>query len=577
MPLPPTIASSADALGISERMAFSLQSSHRPIVVVKTLTPKGVTYNIPVTSGTVTVDNTSVDFRRSFSFVTNTEIVYSTDGVSDTSAPTNDYGPLNIYGQHCFIYRGVIWDIDRIPRQLWEAEANIPDYLLRFDNLTEKSSPDVPPWAIALAENPPYELVPLGVFRINEVDVDEQTDGQFSITVSGADLSVNIARNAWTSPVTVWKTQYTVPLAKSDTTAEQTYVASTYEEAIKDLINNRWPVGHAVFGAPVFNFAEGLKDALITSPIIMGATNVTSSQSQSPWTQISALASAVNCMLYIDQRGRFTLRKVPDPNSMNPVWQFRDGQGGLLTQISRKLSDTKAANYVIATGENTGSKTPLRAVAVDDDPNSPTYYLGSYGRMVGYEPGRKKLTTQAMVQSAADTYLNWFVGGDDATTFEGVTNPALDADMVVLLRRQRVGVFDNQAVIGSLNGNTGRNTISSLKVAPLTTSVAGKTIVADVGDALVIFSDAGKDQVIVTAQAKVGDTVIYVKPFTPKLDYRKGTALLDPTIPTDGSVPVYLDKIVTPLDITSPQQFTARSRRTGTKQDAIRSAAYDGV
>jgi len=577
MPLPPSIQLSATELGISERMAYSLQGSHRPIIVVKTLTPKGVTYNIPVSSGTVTVDNTSVDFRRTFSFVTNAETVYATDGTPGTVAPTDDYGPINIYGHHCFIYRGIVWDADRIPPQLWQAEAQIPDYLLRFDNLASNPPDGTPPWAIALAQNPPYELVPLGVFRINEVEVDEQTDGQLTVTVSGADLSVNIARNAWTSPVTVWNKQYTVPLAKSDTTPEQTYIASTYEEAIKDLINNRWPIGHSVFGGPVFNFNEGLKDAKITAPIILGATNVTSSQSSSPWTQISALAAAINCMLYIDQRGRFTLRTIPDPNSMNPVWQFRDGEGGLLTDINRTLSDSKSANYVIATGENAGTKQAIKAVAADDDPNSPTYYLGSYGRMVGYEPGRKKLTTLAMVQKAADTYLNWFVGGDDSTTFSGITNPALDADMVVLIRRQRIGIYDNQAVIGSLSANTGAETISSLTVAPLSASVIGQTVVADVGDSIIIFSDAGKDQVIVTSQAKVGDTVIHVKEFKPKLNYRKGTALLDPTVPTDGSVPFYIDKVVTPLDITSTQQFTARSRRTGTKADSIRTAAYSGT
>ena len=386
--------------------------------------------------------------------------------------------------------------------------------------------------------------------------------------------SSNISKNSWTNPVTVWKTAYSPPVSKKGVVVpSQKYVANTVKEAITKLITDRWPQQNGVFGQLTqqdFQFS-GVSDKALTKPLVMGSGSISTSGSNSPWIDIMSLASSLGAELFINESGKFTLRKVTDPNSTPPVWDLLDGdsggQGGLLLGVTRNISAANIRNYVIATGENTATKTPLKAVASDDDPTSPTYHKGTFGRVVGIETGRKHLTTQAEVQNAADTYLNYFVGGDEQVSLEAIVNPALDVGDVIRVRRRRVGIFDPEAVICGLTADTGRKTISSLKVSPLKYSVKS-------GEQLHIYTDY-QIQTITASQAhSAGDTTLYVKAFTPKSDFRKGTVITDPAIPSDGSVNYLIDQITIPLDIEGSMSITARERRVGSRLDAIRTAQY---
>ena len=542
----------------SEKFTQSVKASHRPFVVVKAMSIDGTFVNLPVVSGDVKVDRTSQDVRRTLSLTVN-----SLDLV-----PVLATDPLNIYGNHIYVYRGVLWRSGKIPQQLWDAPPPLNKYLMRFDNTTSND----PAWAQALQSNPPYELVPLGVFRINSVDVSEDTDGSVTISVSGADISQNISKNAWTGPVTIWKTAYKVPVPKVDTTPEVTYVATGVHEAIKLLVNDRWGNGRkSVFGEPRFEFG-GVANKPLTKPVIMGSNTISTTGSNSPWTDITALASSIGAEMYVDGEGAFRLQPIPDPNTISPVWDYFDGEGGLLTNAKRTLNESKAVNYVIASGENTGTKTALKAIAYDGDPASPTYYLGEFGRVVGREPGRKKLTTQAEVQNAADTYLNWFVGGEESVSIEGVVNPALDTGDVIRVRRKQLGIYNEATVISELAAdfptNSEKTVITQIRVVALKKGLAA-------GSQLVIYTNSDYDTVTLTQAANKGTTTIDVQPFHPKRQYRKGTIIFDPAdLSNVGSVPHYIDQLTIPLDIDKPIQITARSRRVGSRQDAIRVAEY---
>jgi len=543
---------------MSQKMTNTLKESHRPMIVVKVKTVRGQTFNIPITSGSVSVDSTSQDARRTITFT-----------VSDVAGGENGLGlipttgvnsvwkeALQIYGNHVYAYRGVLWDPSNIGDALWSAPAP----------LTKD---------IRVPANGAYELVPVGVFRLNTVEVEESTDGNIVITCTGTDVSHNIGMNHWIAPVTVWKSKYVAPVNKTDTGKEVEYVASTVLEAIKLLITNRWPSRPTkVLGPPIFDF-QGVTDAPLKSPVIMGSRTVSSSGSNSPWTDITALADAVGATLYVDVDGQFALRPVPDPNSMPVVWDFLDGDGGLLLSATRKIDDSKTVNYVIATGENSGAKTPTKAIAVDDDPNSPTYWQGDFGISVGYEPGRKKLTTQEETQLAANTYLNWFVGGDETLTINCITNPALDAGDVVHIRRQRIGIYDSSTVLATLSeGLTStKNEISTIKIAKLVNQIPA-------GTEIQFYTDYATDYIVVTKTAPVGSTELSIsttsgKPFVPSVMYGAQTPLVDPKKPSNGAVAYYIDKVTMPLDITSPMQLTMRERRVGSRQDAIRIGEYD--
>jgi hypothetical protein len=524
------------------------------MVVVKAMSIDGRAYNIPISSGSVKIDRTSADVRRTCQIVVN----------DARFVPKEATDPLNIYGNHLYIYRGVIWNTATIGNDLWNAPPPLSKALLAPDNLS-------------------YELVPLGVFRIVETNMSEDTDGNVTIEVTGSDISSNIAKNSWTSPVTVWTSVYNVPVPKHKVTAktaknptpqpapipEQHYVAQTVQEAIKLLINDRWGQGKkSVFGQPQFNFS-GVADHPLARPIIMGSTTVSTSGSNSPWTDITGLASSLGAELYIDATGAFTLRPLPDPNTIPPVWDYFDGDGGMLTNASRKMDSSKAVNYVIATGENTGAKTPLLAKAVDADPSSPTYFMGEFGRVVGREPGRKRLTTQAQVQNAADTYLNWFVGGEESVNIEGVVNPALDTGDVIRVRRRRLGIYRKGTVFGELSHDLlSGTTVSQLLMSPT-------EIPLTAGEFIMIHSVASTDVIKVLHNYPVGSTTISVEPFSPSSHYRKGAIVIDPKDSSNaGSSNHYIDSMTISLDLESPIQITARERRVGTKRDAIRIAEY---
>lgn len=539
----------------TKKLLDGLKTSNRPMVIVKALSIDGTTTTIPVTSGTVTVDRTSADFRRTINFVVNIPSVTRGDGSVVSLVPKKATDPLNIYGNHIYAYRGLVWNIGEIGTDLFDAPAPLTDALLR-------------------PKNEAYELVPLGVFRINSVTLEENTDGNISITVQGTDISANVAKNHWTAPTTVWKSKYSVPVTKADVTPENQYIATTVLEAIKLLINDRWPTHPGVFGKPRFDFA-GIQDQPITSPIIMGSRTISNSGSNSPWTDISGLAAAIGGgigELFVNAEGSFQIVAIPDPNAVSPVWDFMDGDnhqsGGLLTRVTRTISDAKTVNYVISTGEIASAKKPTKAIAFDNDPTSPTYYLGTFGRVVGYEPGRKLLKTQAQVQSAADTYLSWFTGGDDSTSIEGVVNPCLDVNDVIRVRRKRLGIYNDASVVAVLNTNLKTTAYTSLPVEALLKGIPA-------GEMLTIYTDYKTQNVTLSHPAKKGDKMIHVNAFVPVTQFIKGTVITDPNVISDGgSVNYYIDKITIPLDLTSPTLITARERRTGSRKDAIRTAQY---
>jgi hypothetical protein len=512
------------------------------MIIVKAKSIDGTFANVSVSSGSVKVDRTSQDARRTCSLTIN----------DPTLVPIISTDPLGIYGNHLYIYRGVLWNMDGIGEELFTSPPPLTKEL-------------------RAPANGAYELVPLGVFRISSVDITEDTQGDITISVDGADISSNISKNAWTNPVTVWKTAYRVPVPKTSTTAEQTYVANTMQEALKLLINDRWSIGKkSVFGETQFNFS-GVADMPLARPVIMGSANISTSGSNSPWVDFTGLATSLGAELFIDADGAFTLKRLPDPNTIPPIWSFLDGEGGLLTNAQRKLDVDKAINYVIATGENTGAKQALKAIAFDGDPASPTYYQGEFGRVVGRESGRKKLTTQAQVQNAADTYLNWFVGGEEAVTIEGIVNPGLDTGDVVLIRRKAVGIYNPYATLAELSSplrNDGSSAISEILTTPLKKPLAK-------GTKVVLYTYSAEDVVTVASHYPAGATDIQVEPFFPKVEYYKSTPVLDTNdTSNNGAVPYYIDQLTIPLDLDSPVQITARSRRVGSKQDAIRVAEY---
>ncbi|MCW2767547.1 MAG: RoPhREQ1 [Nocardioides sp.] len=264
------------------------------------------------------------------------------------------------------------------------------------------------------------ELVSLGLFTINNTNITitggttggssgsggggngvtgsggGNTGGGLSIEISGVDLSRSVSRNSWED----------VHFVDSGT---------NYATAIHDIIEDRLP-------GTQYNFASTTH---VTPKLIFGM-----SMDSDPWQDAQDLATAIGMELYFDALGVCTLRDVPDPGTGQSVWTFSDSANPTIASATRSLTDQTVFNYIVAYGESVDNAVPVSAVAFDDNPNSPTYYLGAYGK-VPTSFTSPEITTVEQAQAAADALLNLSIGNAENVEISVVPNPALEPGDVI--------------------------------------------------------------------------------------------------------------------------------------------------
>jgi hypothetical protein len=245
------------------------------------------------------------------------------------------------------------------------------------------------------------ELVQLGRFLINEVQIKDSADGQ-TLEIAGADLSRKIDRNVWDRTVSV-------PAGTLTT------------EAIKMLARDRFP-------GVVLNF--------ITTNDIVPNMFFGEQDQNSPWDDMTKLAISIGCELFFDAFGILTLRKTPDPTTDESQWEFTDVSTPTMTDLNRRVSDDNTFNYIIVSGESTYNIAPVRGYALDDDPASPTYVLGPFGvntlRIVS-----QSVTNISQAYEAAAAYLRKFKGATEQVDISAVTMAALEPSDIVTITRGR--------------------------------------------------------------------------------------------------------------------------------------------
>jgi hypothetical protein len=133
---------------------------------------------------------------------------------------------------------------------------------------------------------------------------------------------------------------------------------------------------------------------------------------------------------YWDHTGALRISTPPDPAA--PVYTVKSGQGGVLVELRQKLSREGMYNAVVVTGEAPDTNAPVRAVAYDNNPTSPTYWHGSFGR-VPRPYSSPFITTTAQAASAAASLLRRALGLPRQVDFQTVPNPALEPEDPVRL------------------------------------------------------------------------------------------------------------------------------------------------
>ena len=242
------------------------------------------------------------------------------------------------------------------------------------------------------------ELKLLGVFNLTDTTIEDSGDS-IRIDLQGYDRSRRVSRSAFTDT-------YDIP------------AGTLLNAAIQNILTPRLP------STITFNFTA---NTVRTPHIVHDAGD-------DPWHACQKLASDAGYFLFFDASGNPTMIAEPNPDTSPVVWTYAEGSSATILSVNKNMTDELTYNHVIVTGESSSNTTPVRGLAKDLDPNSPTYYLGSYGDIV-YRYTSPFITTSAQAVAAAQALLNRVLGSTELTRFNAIPNPCHEVGDVVQITR----------------------------------------------------------------------------------------------------------------------------------------------
>jgi hypothetical protein len=231
------------------------------------------------------------------------------------------------------------------------------------------------------------EYVGFGYFRVETV---EQSDdpNTTSLRVTGVDRMQGIIEARMVSP-------------------RQFLAGSTFGALVSNLITEIYP-GAVIVWDDNTNAATLTRDVLVDDDRYGFLNDAISSRGK---------------IWYWDQAGQLTIKNVPD--TTNAVYSVTNGRNGVLVKSNRSLSRKGAINAYVANGEGPDQQLPVTGVAVDNDPLSPTYYFGAFGKIPQFYSSQF-LTTSAQCVAAAKALLTRSLGIPSDLDFGTIVNPALE-------------------------------------------------------------------------------------------------------------------------------------------------------
>lgn len=230
------------------------------------------------------------------------------------------------------------------------------------------------------------EWVSLGYFRIDSVEQDDAPDGPIRLACS--DRMAGIVEARLLAPV-----QY----AATD----------TYGDVLAELVEEVYPWATIEWD-----------DATDSDPI--GRSVI---EEQDRFAILNELVTSLGKIWYWDHRGVLVVKDQPDPGAS--VWTANAGENGVLVTLSRELAREGVYNAVVATGEALDTEPPARGVAVDDNPDSPTYWEGAFGKVPRFYAS-PFITTDGQAATAAAAILTQNLGLPYNVDLSQIPNPALE-------------------------------------------------------------------------------------------------------------------------------------------------------
>jgi hypothetical protein len=166
-----------------------------------------------------------------------------------------------------------------------------------------------------------------------------------------------------------------------------------------------------------------------------------------PWDEILDVLAGFSRIAWFNRVGQIQVASViPDATTAYPLDQ--------LTSLSADF-DTLPPNVVVVRGEPQDGTAPVQAIAMDEDPSSPTYAgtgpgTSPYGRVTRYFSS-PLIKTEAQALSAAQTILASLIGAGATYTLVRPYDPTVDAGDVVNVGGEPMAV---DAVTVNLAGDT---------------------------------------------------------------------------------------------------------------------------
>jgi hypothetical protein len=268
------------------------------------------------------------------------------------------------------------------------------------------------------------EIFQLGVFGIAQSDVVRGIGNVLSVT--GYDRSKATSQNGLIDP-------YVIQPGTAYTTAATT------------LVDNQLPFA-------VTHYVDTSANTVTGVPIVYP-------ESDDPWGRVIDLSSSVGCETYFRPDGAHQIQDWPDPMADAVAWELVHGENCIYDAVQQSKSNDPGYNGVLVIGENSGNETLIpRALAVDNDPNSPTYWSGNYGRR-RLLVNDSTITSNAQATVVANATLRKVLGQTHQITVNMIPNPAMDVSEVV--RIQYKDELDVQMLLEQLTIPLDVNTLAS--------------------------------------------------------------------------------------------------------------------
>lgn len=190
----------------------------------------------------------------------------------------------------------------------------------------------------------------------------------------------------------------------------------------------------------------------VTTPTTHVTTYTVLDEQADPWNIGLQLLESIGYVGYFAPDGSCIIKPIPDINdaSLAVAWQYLEGPDCIMIDVDRDQDNTDIFNGQIVTGASTYGLTPARAEVWDNDPNSPTYYLGPYGKNPNFTQS-DKVSYNAQALDMANGLLNKSKGLTEVISMSALPNHAQEEEDLIVLTRQRSGLSAVHTFINQIN------------------------------------------------------------------------------------------------------------------------------